>query len=145
METKRRRKNYVSRSQLPRIESLEARRLMAVFTVTNTGDSGPGSLRAAIEQSNNTPGLDTIAFNIAASDKTIRVASGLPSIYDAAIVDGTTQPGYAGKPLIRIDGSAAGSARMGSISTAVARWRDCALPVSAGRASRRCRTMPVGM
>src|SRR5258708_11896625 len=87
------------------LEPLEARLLMTVFTVTNTGDSGAGSLRWAMDQSNNTPGVDTIAFNIPSADKTIRLTSALFGFYDAAIVDATTQPGYAGKPLVRIDGS----------------------------------------
>ena len=36
----------------------------ATFTVTNTDDTGPGSLRQAILDANAAPGLDTIAFNI---------------------------------------------------------------------------------
>src|SRR4051794_31167647 len=37
------------------LEGLEDRRLLATFTVANTDDSGPGSLRAAIEQANLAP------------------------------------------------------------------------------------------
>lgn len=91
------------------LESLEQRQLLTVFTVTNTADSGTGSLRWALDSSNNTPGVDTIAFNLTASDKTIRPTSALPMVYDPAIVDGRTQPGYAGQPLVRIDGSLAGA------------------------------------
>ncbi len=87
------------------VEPLEDRLLMAVFTVVNTADSGVGSLRSALDLSNSTPGIDTIAFNISAADKTIHIASQLPGVYDAAIVDGTTQPGYAGRPLVRVDGA----------------------------------------
>ena len=36
----------------------------ATFTVTNTSDSGAGSLRQAILDANANPGLDTIAFDI---------------------------------------------------------------------------------
>ena len=36
----------------------------ATFTVTNTNNSGSGSLRQAIIDANNTPGLDMITFNI---------------------------------------------------------------------------------
>ena len=36
----------------------------ATFTVTNTNDSGPGSLRQAILDANGAAGLDTIAFNV---------------------------------------------------------------------------------
>ena len=35
--------------------------------------------------------------------------SGLPSIDDPAIIDGATQPGYAGKPIIELDGSQSGN------------------------------------
>ena len=36
----------------------------ATLIVNNTNDSGQGSLRQAIIEANNNPGLDTIAFNI---------------------------------------------------------------------------------
>jgi hypothetical protein len=38
------------------------------FAVTNTNDSGPGSLRQAITDANSIAGPDLIAFNIPASD-----------------------------------------------------------------------------
>jgi len=91
------------------VEKLEDRTMLTVFTVTNTADSGAGSLRWAITQSNNTAGVDTIAFNIASANKVITPTSALPIVYDAAIIDGTTQPGYAGKPLVEIDGASAGA------------------------------------
>lgn len=92
------------------IEPLEDRLLMAVFTVTNANDSGTGSLRWAIDQSNNTGGFDTIAFNLPSANRVIRPASELPGIWDAAIIDGGTQPGYVGRPLVQIDGANAGGA-----------------------------------
>ncbi len=47
----------------------------ATFTVTNTNDSGAGSLRQAILDANANPGDDTIAFNIPGSGvQTIAVA-----------------------------------------------------------------------
>jgi hypothetical protein len=49
------------------------------FTVTNTNDSGPGSLRAAIEQANAKAGSDQIVFADGLSD-TITLASPLPTI-----------------------------------------------------------------
>ena len=50
----------------------------ATFTVTNTDDTGPGSLRQAILDANAAPGLDTIAFNIpGAGVHTITPTSGL--------------------------------------------------------------------
>ena len=78
----------------------------AIFTVTTTADSGAGSLRWAIEQANAAAGLDTIAFNIAgAGVKTIAPLTILPTITDAVIVDGATQPGFAGAPLIELRGA----------------------------------------
>ena len=40
----------------------------ATFSVTNTNDSGAGSLRQAIIDANASPGTDTIAFNIPLTD-----------------------------------------------------------------------------
>ncbi len=40
----------------------------ATFTVTNTLDSGAGSLRKAISDANASAGADTIAFNIPLTD-----------------------------------------------------------------------------
>jgi hypothetical protein len=69
----------------------------ATFTVTTTADSGPGSLRQAILDSNaNDPTeSDTIAFNIAGpGPHMITPTSGLPGIFTRNItIDGYTQPG----------------------------------------------------
>jgi hypothetical protein len=43
-------------------------RASTTFTVTNTNDSGAGSLRQAILDANNTPGADVINFNILGSE-----------------------------------------------------------------------------
>ncbi len=91
------------------LESLESRTMLAVFAVTNTNDGGAGSLRDALTRSNNTAGVDTITFNIAATSKVIRPASPLPEVWDPAVIDGTTQPGFAGKPLVQVDGANAGA------------------------------------
>jgi hypothetical protein len=74
------------------------------ITVTNTNDSGPGSLRQAILESNNTPGVELINFAIESGPgpHVITIQSFLPSLLDTVIIDGTTQPGYAGIPLIGI-------------------------------------------
>ena len=66
----------------------------ATFTVLNTLDSGPGSLRAAILAANGAPGADTIEFNIpAAGVQSIAPTSPLPLITDPVTVNGYTQPG----------------------------------------------------
>jgi hypothetical protein len=92
--------------------------LLAPITVTNTNDSGPGSLRQAILTANATPGLDTIVFNVGSGVQTIKPTSALPPVTDAVIIDGTTQPGYSGKPIIVLDGSLAGAGANGLTITA---------------------------
>lgn len=91
------------------IEALEGRQLMSTYTVTTANDSGGGSLRQAILDSNSHSGADTIKFAIGSGAKTINLSSKLPAISDACNLDATTQPGYAGKPLIEINGANAGS------------------------------------
>lgn len=89
-----------------RLEHLERRDLLATFPVTNIMDAGPGSLRQAILDNDGSPGLNLISFNIpGAGVRTISPRSPLPAINNAAIVDATTQPGYAGTPLIELNGA----------------------------------------
>ncbi len=82
------------------------------FEVTTTADSGPGSLRQAILDSNNaTGGTNTIDFAIPGTGvRTIAPASPLPAITNPVVIDGTTQPGYAGAPLIAIISQGTGDA-----------------------------------
>ena len=90
------------------------------LTVSNTNDAGGGSLRQAILDANSNSGFtDTIAFNISGpGTHTIAVNSSLPVITDAVIIDGTTQPGYNGKPVIELDGANAGETADGLFITA---------------------------
>lgn len=88
-------------------EALEPRLLLANFVVTTTAQSGPGSLRQAILNSNLDAGLDTITFNIPTLlPARINVSSSnrLPDLIYPAIIDATTQPGYSGAPLIELVG-----------------------------------------
>ena len=64
-------------------------------TVTNTNDSGVGSLRQAILNANSNVGVvDTIVFDIPGTGThTIQPTSALPTITDPVIIDGYTQPG----------------------------------------------------
>src|SRR5262245_42476927 len=92
----------------------------ATFTVTTTADSGAGSLRQAILDSNAAFGPDEIVFAIPGDGvHTIALASALPAITDGVILDGYSQPGSspntqpAGQGLntvltIEIDGTGAG-------------------------------------
>ncbi len=78
------------------------------YTVTSTADSGPGSLRWAMGEANASAGLDTVAFDIAGTPPhTICPDSVFPTIVDPVVIDASTQPGYAGAPIVELDGSRA--------------------------------------
>ena len=82
--------------------------------LANPGADGKISLREAIAAVNNTAGQYAIDFDIPGSGvQTISVASPLPRITRSVIIDGTTQPGYAGVPLIEIDGQATAGGSLG--------------------------------
>ena len=86
-------------------------------------DAAAGSqctLRAAIEEANDTAGADTIDFDIGGTGvaRTISPASALPTITDAVTIDGYTQPGSSPNTLatgndavlnVQLDGINAGS------------------------------------
>ena len=79
----------------------------ATFTVTNTADTGAGSLRQAITDANGATGPHTVNFNIVgAGVHTISPVTELPTVVvvEGVTIDGTSQPGYAGAPLIEIHG-----------------------------------------
>jgi hypothetical protein len=66
--------HHCSRRAL-RLEYLEGRTLLSQFSVTNLDDSGGGSLRQALVDSNNTPGPNEIDFAAGLSG-TITLTSG---------------------------------------------------------------------
>ncbi len=75
----------------------------STFTVTNTNDSGPGSLRQALLDAQNCAGAPhTIAFDVPAGSLTngvavIAPATGLPPLTCAGTtIDGTTQTANGG-------------------------------------------------
>lgn len=90
--------------------------LGATYTIeqlyaANGGTDGQISLREAMIAANNTSGLDTITFSIAGSGvRTISISSQLPDITEAVIIDGQSNPSFAGTPVIQLDGSTAGAA-----------------------------------
>lgn len=93
----------------PILEFLEDRVEPATFTVLNPLDAGAGSLRQAILNANATPGSDTINFNIpGAGFHTINLNLGLPTITERVTIAGNSQPGFAGLPLVGLNGAAAG-------------------------------------
>ena len=82
----------------------------ATFTVINTNDSGAGSLRQAIVDANARIGSDWIAFAIPGSAPfTIAPYSALPQITDPVVLDGATQPGFEGRPVVQLSGALAGA------------------------------------
>src|SRR5208282_4166805 len=111
-----------TRTLRPMIELMEDRVLLATFTVNSAADpfglEGTTTLRQAIDESNDTPGLNTINFAIPGPGvHTISPLSALPEITDPVIIDGYTQPGASPNSLsvgdnamllIVLDGSLAG-------------------------------------
>jgi hypothetical protein len=85
----------------------------AGFDVKNTADAGVGSLRQAILDANASPGFDTIKFSIpGAGPHTISLTSSLPAITDPIEINGMSQPGYGGTPVIWLRGSGRGCLRL---------------------------------
>lgn len=101
------------------IAILPATAQAAAFTVTTTGDgtdSAPGNgvcaatgggctLRAAIQEANALAGTDIINFSIGTGLQTISLGSALPNITQPVTIDGWTQPGFAGSPIIYVKGN----------------------------------------
>ncbi|WP_146446537.1 right-handed parallel beta-helix repeat-containing protein, partial [Botrimarina colliarenosi] len=73
-------------TRTPRIEPLEDRRLLAVFTVTNLDDAGPGTLRDAIGLANNSAGADQIVFAGAAAYGAIALTNGALEVTDTLTI-----------------------------------------------------------
>jgi VCBS repeat-containing protein len=65
------------------------------------------ALLAANAGANGTGGADRIAFDLSAygASATIALSSALPQISDTVLIDGTTAPGYAGRPIVQIGAS----------------------------------------
>jgi fibronectin-binding autotransporter adhesin len=90
--------------------------LANIYTVDNLIDENDGvytagrlSLREAITLANASSGADLIKFNTSFANGpgllTIQLVSALPAITGTVIIDGTSQPGYQGTPLINIHGN----------------------------------------
>jgi CSLREA domain-containing protein len=86
----------------------------STFTVNTADDHNDGAcdskdctLREAINAANANPGADTIAFDIpgAGIHTIIPTIAEMPPVTDSTTIDGTTQPGFAGTPVIELKGS----------------------------------------
>ena len=83
---------------------------LVTYVVTNTNDSGAGSLRQAMISAGGSFGLDTINFNIpGAGPHVIRPVTPLISINEAVVIDGTSEPNYTSVPVVELDGLNAGT------------------------------------
>jgi titin len=85
----------------PFLEALEGRQLLASLTVSSTADSGAGTLRQALMDSNNQAGPNTITFSLAANS-VIQLSTALPAITVPVTIDGTSATGA---PQFVLDGS----------------------------------------
>lgn len=99
----------------------------ATFVVNSTGngaDAAPGNgvcadgggnctLRAAISEANLIAGNDTINFSIGSGAQTINVPATLDVITDTVTINGNSQPGFSGAPLIQLSGPGGGSVPTG--------------------------------
>ena len=88
------------------LEQLEGRQVLAAlfasetYVVSTLADAGPGSLRQAILDANAHKGADAIDFSVAG---TISLKSALPSITESLEIDGASDLGYVGRPVVTLD------------------------------------------
>jgi hypothetical protein len=92
----------------PRLELLETREVPSIYTVTNTSGNvnTAGSLPWAVFQTNYvTHGLNYILFNIPGTGEHVITVNQTLWVNDQTVIDGTSQPGYSGPPLISVQGN----------------------------------------
>ena len=90
------------------VQRQQAITVFGAFAVTTTADSGAGSLRQAILDANALGTISGITFDISPGGaKSIVPTTALPPTTSPVVIDGTTQPGFAGTPLIEIQGGLA--------------------------------------
>jgi uncharacterized repeat protein (TIGR01451 family) len=128
-----------------------ATRVAATFVVTNTNDNGAGSLRQGILDANANSAADQISFNISGTPPfTITPLTPLPALAFPVTIDGTTQPGFAGSPVVHLDGSSAGTNSDGLViansngsgsvirGLAIGRYTSAAIRISSGSSVSNC-------
>jgi hypothetical protein len=100
-----------------KLEELESRLVPAItYTVDLGGDAGAavggvadpadatkGDLRYCLTQAN-TGGNNTVAFNLPAGSTTIYLMAPLPTLTASMTIDGSTQPGFQGLPIVEVRG-----------------------------------------
>ena len=83
---------------------------LATFMVTNTNDSGDGSLRQAIIDANGATGADTITFDLVDPAEVVLSATELPTLTDTVTIDGSN---VGAGSQVTIDGGALGNGANG--------------------------------
>jgi CSLREA domain-containing protein len=91
----------------------------STFTVNTIDDADDGScdgvhcsLREAIIAANGEPGSSRIEFDIEGmGPHTIQPLSELPAVLDSVTLDGTSEPDFAGSPVVELDGTLAGASQ----------------------------------
>lgn len=86
--------------------------ILMAATVTTSTLTGPGSISEAVGLVNSNPGVDTIGFEIPGEGPHRIVldhnlftgAAGVLHFTEGVILDGRTQPGYSGEPLVVFEG-----------------------------------------
>ncbi len=76
---------------------------------TNSGAGTSGTLLFCITQANFSAGPHTINFSVAGTINISSSAALLPELIQSITIDATTAPGYAGSPVIMLDGTGLGS------------------------------------
>ncbi len=101
-------------ASIVKAEGIATLGLFNPFAVTSTADAGAGSLRQAILQADAGTGPSTITFDFPGTGPfVIDVLSPLPTLTRPITIDGTSQPGYNGAPLVVLEGGAAGASVSG--------------------------------
>lgn len=80
------------------------------FNVLNNNDSGFGSLRQAILNADASGTAQAIHFQLPSNQLTIQPVTALPEITVPIVIDATSQAGFAGSPIVTLDGSQHGAA-----------------------------------
>src|SRR5688500_4837064 len=106
------RRTFPRRHSVALAEPVEPRLLLATYTVTSAADAGPGTLREAIGLAG-AAGTDVIEFNLPDPSDAIDLRSPLPAVAGSTGIRGDSQPGFAGTPLVRVNGAAAGAGTIG--------------------------------
>ena len=73
--------------------------------VTNTNGAGAGSLRQALLDANALPARTDLVHHPGSGPHTITPAAALPRSPSPVLIDGSSEPGFAGSPVIVLNGA----------------------------------------